>query len=402
MKTKKVTIKDVAIKANVSKATVSYVLNGVDKVSEETKHRVLETIDELGYIPNNTARDLAKRNSENESSHPFYQEFMRSFIKNKVGEIPEETKKTLLETISAKGYLPNSLLNKLVVSTPSKIAVFIEMERDFKHVLLDQNPFYHEFISSLEHAAQERELSIHVYNKLDNHQCEEIHFNQTYIGVIVVGFLPPHLKILLRQLAIPVVIVDEYQFDPSFVTITSEDEKGTYDSIEYLILRGHKEIAFVGCRNERGSFMEHRLRGYKNALEAYGYKCKRQNIYILDVPHSYEEGIRITNTIVADKKKYDAVFCTSDIMAIGLMKGFMKHGYRVPEDISIMGFDNIQFSKYSNPELTTVDQSIFMKAETVVTIIKRKAKGESVKKSYMLPVSIVERESVCNRSDLKE
>jgi len=80
----------------------------------------------------------------------------------------------------------------------------------------------------------------------------------------------------------------------------------------------------------------------------------------------------------------------------------MKHGYRVPEDISIMGFDNIQFSKYSNPELTTVDQSIFMKAETVVTIIKRKAKGESVKKSYMLPVSIVERESVCNRSDLKE
>ncbi|MGM9929303.1 MAG: LacI family DNA-binding transcriptional regulator [Bacillus sp. (in: firmicutes)] len=405
MKEKKITIKDVATRANVSKATVSYVLNDVDKVSEATKKRVMKAIEELGYIPNSTARDLAKRTKQlmdEDSEHPFYQEFMRSYIQNKVGEIPNDTRGKLRRIISEQGYLPSDVLDRLIVPQKHTIAVFMQMERDLKHQLSDQNPFYQEFISGIEHTVQENGLSMHVYNSLDQAAWQDIQMDQVFVGIIVLGSVPPYLSKILKALNIPVVIVDEYGEEPNFITLTSEDKKGTFDSIEYLILKGHKKIAFVGCKLEKGNFINQRLDGYKEALAAYGYEYHDKYVYLSDVNYSYEEGIRIANKIADDSIVYDAVFCTADIMAIGLMKGFIKRGYKVPEDISIMGFDDIQFSKYSNPELTTVNQNIFLKAETAVIIILRKAEGEAVKHTYTFPLSIVERESVSNRNEKKE
>ncbi|WP_042349396.1 LacI family DNA-binding transcriptional regulator [Bacillus massiliigorillae] len=407
MKDRKVTIKDVAQKANVSKATVSYVLNGVDKVSEATKQRVLDVIKELGYTPNSTARDLAKQMNHQEQEEvynsflegqPFYKEFMDSFIQAKVGKVPKETKNKLLSAVVERGYLPSGFLEQLMKKNKTTIAVYMAMERDFKHTLLEMNPFYQQFISSVEHTAKENHLSVQIINSNEVHSYDISSFESTYLGIIVLGKLPTDLSSVLKQVHIPIVIVDEYEFHPNFVTLTSEDQKGAFESIEYLILKGHKEIAFVGCKNDRGNFIEHRIAGYKEALQSYGLTYKTDDVYLSEVDYSYEEGIRIAQKIATGHRKYDAVFCTSDIMAIGLMKGFMKTGYKVPDDISIMGFDNIQFSKYSNPELTTVDQNIFLKAETAVTIIIRKAKGEPVKNQYMLPVSIVERESVSKRN----
>ncbi|MGM9925719.1 MAG: LacI family DNA-binding transcriptional regulator [Bacillus sp. (in: firmicutes)] len=404
MKERKVTIKDVAQRANVSKATVSYVLNGVEKVSDATKRRVLEVIEELGYKPNGTARDLAKRmNNERQEDQglffegqPFYKDFMDSFVQMKVGKVPKETKDKLVGAIMDKGYLPSGFLEQLAAK--KTIAVFLEMERDFKHILLEMNPVYQQLINSVEHTAKDHQLFVQILNSNDVHSYDVSMMEQSYLGVIVVGKIPTHLSVVLKQVEIPVVIIDEYEFDPNFVTVTSEDRKGAFDSVEYLILKGHKSIAFVGCKNDRGNFIEYRIAGYKDALESYGFTYKEQDVHLSEVNYSYEEGMRIAQKIAAGPYRYDAVFCTSDIMAIGLMKGLMKAGMKVPEDISIIGFDNIQFSKYSNPELTTVDQNIFLKGEMAVMIIMRKAKGEPVKNQYLLPVSIVERESVSKRN----
>lgn len=408
LKAKKVTIKDVALKANVSKATVSYVLNDVDKVSNDTKQRVLDAIEELGYIPNSTARDLAKQTTTSNAGHnpfmkesPFYQEFMDAFIQNKVGKISKETKSKLLQTIGEWGYLPANFLDQLMTRSKTTIALFLEMEHGYKDTVLDKNPFYQEFISGVEHTVQENRLNVRIFNSRIQHSYEEL-MEQSFLGVIVVGKPPVHLSVILKQMNIPIIIVDEYEFHPKFVTITSEDKKGAFDSIEYLILKGHKSIAYVGNGNDQSNIFERRIEGYKEALESYGIPFNKEHIYLSEIDYSYDEGIRIAQKIADNAQNYDAIFCTCDIMAIGLMKGLMRKGYKVPEDISIMGFDNIQFSKYCNPELTTVDQNIFLKAETAVTIIKRKAKGEHVKSEYMLPVSIVERESVYNRSNQRK
>lgn len=410
MKMRKVTIKDVALKANVSKATVSYVLNDIDKVSEETKKRVLDAIEELGYVPSTTARELAKQNLSSTEKNPansfieespFYQEFMDAFIQTKIGKLSNETKNKLSKTIGDKGYLPSVVLDRLMKNEKKTIALFMDMERDFRHKLLENNPFYQEFYSGIEHTAKGNGLNIKIFNSRDPQSYEYISQQQSLKGIIVVGTVPVRLSLALVKLEIPIVIVDEYEYHPNFVTLTSEDEKGAFDSIEYLILKGHKKIAFVGCEKDRGNFVDKRIEGYKQALLSYNLPFRTKDIYLSEVNYNYEEGIRISQKIISGNKSYDAVFCTSDIMAIGLMKGFIKKGYRVPEDISIMGFDNIQFSKYSNPELTTVDQNIFMKAETAVTIILRKSQGDAVKGEYKLPVSIVERESVCKRAEDK-
>ena len=397
MKSKRATINDVAKRAGVSKAAVSYVVNGVDKVSEETRAKVLQAIDELGYVPNNSARNLAtgkdKQNSKNNAvldQFPFFKEFIESFLLNKIQSSDTDLKKWSRK----QNYFPNELIEEMILkSKKTTIAVFMEIERDFKHVLLDCNPFYQEFLTGVEHTAQEHELKIQVLNSFDVQSYKVIE-NQNYLGVIVLGYHPQELSIVLKKLHIPIVIVDEYEYHPNFINITSEDEKAAFESVEYLILKGHTSIAFVGCMNERGNFGEKRLNGYKDALKAYGLPVKKELIFISCNHYSYEEGFSKAEEIIKNKIKVNAVFCTSDIMAIGMMKAFLKHGYKIPEDISIIGFDNIQFSKYSNPELTTVDQNIFLKAETAVNVIVRKLQGKPVKNRYSLPASIVERESV--------
>lgn len=399
MKTHKVTIADVAKKANVSKATVSYVLNDVDKVSAETKERVLQTIKELGYVPNSTARNLALQASGlKEEQHPFYHDFMQSFIKTKIGSLPEKTKKKLQKIIREKGYLPSDRLDQLMNTSPSTLAIFIKMEKDYRHTLIESNPFYQEFISGVKHTAQENNLSIKIFNTLEEQSYNEV-ANHHFLGFIVVGQIPENLERILLTVDEPVVVIDEYGAHPDFVSLTSEDQKGTFNSVEYLILKGHKRIAFAGCENDYGNFIDKRIEGYKEALEAYGIEYKSEDVFISKNKYSYDEGMNLANVIAESGRNYDAVFCPADIMAIGLMKGFLKKGFRIPEDLSIMGFDNIYFSRYCNPELTTVDQNIFLKAETAVTIVMRKAKGEKVRNNYMLPVSLVERESVINREE---
>ena len=402
---RKVTIKDVAKKANVSKATVSYVLNGIDKVSEETKQRVMAVVNELGYIPNTAAKRLATNEEKGKSelsvkdleNFPFYKQFLASFMKEKaVGNLSNQELKQLQQIIEQNGTIPVPFLQKMTNTTPTKIALFMEYERESIFSIIGTNPFFHEFITGVEYTAKDFGLSINIHNS--NEALDEEEFMQHgYLGAIVVGRMSEKQVAFLEKQQFPVVVVDEYIRNPKFVTVTSDDLNGAYDSVENMIFKGHKRIAFAGCEADKGGFIKMRVDGYKKALKDYGLPHKEEDIYLSEIAYSYEEGNRLAAKIIESGIPYDAVFCTSDIMAIGMMKGFMNRGYKIPEDISVMGYDNIQFSKYSNPELTTVDQNIFLKAETAVHIIRRKAAGDPVKDTYVLPVTIVERESVSSR-----
>ena len=403
----KVTIKDVAKKANVSKATVSYVLNGINKVSEETKQRVMAAVNELGYVPNSAAKSLATNEVKGTSEpsvkdleiFPFYEQFLASFIKGKTGgNISNRELKQLQQIFEKNGSIPVPFLDEKTIFKPTKIALFMEYERESIFAIIGINPFFHEFITGVEYTAKDFGFSVTILNSNDSLDEQEF-IEQGYLGAVVVGRMSEKQISFLEKQQIPVVVVDRYIKHPKFVTVTSDDLNGAYDSVEYLIFKGHKRIAFAGCEAEKGGFIKKRVDGYKKALADYGLSHSDEDIYLSEIAYSYEEGNRLAAKIIERGIRYDAVFCTSDIMAIGLMKGFMNRGYKIPEDISVMGYDNIQFSKYSNPELTTVDQNIFLKAETAVHIIRRKAAGDHVKDTYILPVTIVERESVSSRKE---
>lgn len=335
MEKSKITIRDVAKAANVSVASVSYVLNGVDRVSKETKDKVLSAVESLGYKPNITARKLAKREK-------------------------------------------------------SLIGIIMPISESYKKTILTDNPFYQEFISGVEYCARKNGFNIVIMSvDGDNDGLNNVDQN-SLLGIIVVGYIENDLCKTINELDIPIILIDQKKEDFNFITLTSDDEVGGYKATEYLINQGHKKIGFLSGEIDGCYVHKRRFDGYVKALKANNIAF--DDTLIFNSAVSYEGGIESSAQVYEKIHDITAVFCISDIMVLGLMKGLMKRGVSIPDEVSIIGFDDIKPSRYFNPELTTVRQDIFLKGEKAVELLINKE--EIDKELYVLPVELIERESV--------
>ncbi|MBS5885313.1 MAG: LacI family DNA-binding transcriptional regulator [Clostridium sp.] len=337
MKNKKATIKDVAKEANVSIATVSYVVNNVDKVIPETKDRVLEAIKKLGYIPNTTARNLVKKESR---------------------------------------------VIGLLMPTKSGLD---------KTILMD-NPFYQEFFSGVEFKARDYGYSTEIIAYEDEQEFINNINGNIFAGIIVLGLIKDNIYDSLVALNTPVVIIDQDRKVDKFYHINTDDELGAYIAVKHLIEKGHKSIGLL-TQNINDSIVHlKRYMGYKRALEESSIKINEELIFIGEV--TYEGGENAAEIVASKLNKITAVFSISDIMAMGLIKGLFKRKIYVPRDLSIVGFDDIKYSKYFIPELTTIRQDIFYKGEKSVYIIFNVNRGKKVEKDTIIQVKLIERESI--------
>ncbi|WP_163195570.1 LacI family DNA-binding transcriptional regulator [Clostridium thermarum] len=337
----KVTIKDVAKEAGVSIATVSYVINNIDKVTDETKEKVNAAIEKLKYEPNIIARSLVKKESR-------------------------------------------------------VIAVLLPVHEDDKKSALTENPFYQEFINGAEYRSRESNYIIQIVGAGNEERTAQLLKSGSIAGIIALGFLPHTSIRILSNLSVPVVMVDQPKSSYKFIYVSSENEKGSFLATEYLIKQGHRKIGLL-TGSTWGHIYTLRFNGYKSALEKYGIEFNEN--YIFECPIvDYDNG-----TLAADKVKdkvgeITAIFSTADVLALGLIKGLYHQNITVPKDLSVIGFDNISNSKYFIPELTTASQNIFHKGEKAADIVINGVNGlESFKKGqneYILPIEIVERESV--------
>lgn len=334
---RKVTIKDVAREAGVSIATVSYVINGIEKVTDETKNRVLRTIDELGYNPNLIARSLVKGESR-------------------------------------------SLGILVPVSEKNQKSIFTE------------NPFYQEFFSGVEYKARECGYSTIIIGTGNEKNCLNFLKSSALAGVMVLGLMSEKLNSMLLKLRMPVLVIDNEKKDNRFKYLNSEDEKGAFDAVNYLISKGHKNIAFITGALKDSIVHKNRYNGYKKALEMNNIAINEK--YIITTDLDYDSGIEVSLKIKELINEVTAVFCISDILALGLIKGLHKNNIYVPRDISVMGFDDIKYCKYFIPELTTMNQNIFYKGEKAVEILVENMKEKLDEKQISIPVNLVERESV--------
>lgn len=333
--TNKVTIKEVAKAANVSVATVSYVINGVQKmVSEKTKQKVNKVIEELGYVPNITARSLVKKESR-------------------------------------------------------LIGIIFPAQENLKYMVLRENPFYLEFISGVEYRALEQGYNTLLVGVSDEKHCRDILNSRNYAGFITFDFVDKDVYKLLEQSEVPVVVIEDKnsgKSDTSISYLNSDDFKGGYLAAEYLIKKGHKKIG-VYTITTGAHVAQERIRGFKKACEDYNISFNDSFIIQVD-----------TLEVIIDKileGKYTAIFCIGDILAMYLMKALMKRGIRIPEDISIIGYDNIASCQFLMPELTTISQQIHNKGAKAVDIILHNISHTNDKiKEYIMPVELVERESV--------
>lgn len=336
-------LKDIAEKAGVSMMTVSNVINGKhNRVSPKTAERITKIIEECNYVPNLTARSLTVK-----SSH----------IIGIIVPIGEKR--------DGVNYFDNPYVSTMV---------------GIIETILNDNGYY---------------AMIRSAYGLDD--VITLLKNWNVDGVIFLHPLfTPNFSLILNDILkkhpLPIVIFDRFVDNPNIISITTDDQKGSYLSTKYLINHGHTRIAFV-ADYEDNPILTARLDGYKQALRERDILVKDE--YIFSYPVDYENCISAGHAIADSNLGITGVVTTADICAIGIMEGARLGGLRVPTDLSVIGFDNLKLCSYTTPKLTTVSQHTTRKATLAATLLLEKIQTGSVANNHIeMDVEIVERQSV--------
>ena len=330
-------IKDIARLAGVGVSTVSRVINDHPDVKDETREKILKIIKESNYIPNNSARILKKNNTNNIGVlvkgvfNPFFAE-MINIIGNRINEA---------------GYT----------------------------MILQQNDYATEDdVDNLMAFVKEKRLQ----------------------GIICLGgnFLNINDE-SFQFLDIPVVLTSvntlSKESKSKFSSIGIDNVLAAKASIQYLIDKGHRNIGILlGEKNDVG-ISGLRLEGYKEALEENNIPYSEENVFIGD--YDYSGAYRVTKEIINNRKDITAIFSISDIMAVGAAKSVIDQGLQVGEDISIMGFDGMDISKYYNPGITTVKQPKKNMANNSIDLLLALLAKKEEHKHIIFETKIIERES---------
>lgn len=331
------TIKDIAKAANVSPTTVSNVIHkNYSRVSKETIDKVQEIIEANKYVPNMSARSLVNNNSRI------------------IG-----------------------VINHLV---PTR-------EGSFLH-----DPFHVESISGIEEALSKFGYFLMVRSISNENELISLLHNWNLDALIFVGLFQDSFYNILMALGVPVVLIDSYINDNRVLSVGLEDRRGGYIATKHLIDKGHRDILFASPKIKAGGVLEERLKGYKMALKEAGIRFDRKNVY--------EHGMNIHDSIelgheLSARKDFTGIFATADIMAVGIMVGLSDEKVRVPDDVSIVGFDDIDISRLTRPQLTTIHQDAAEKGKIAAEMIINHLKGRPIEnKNVVMPVSLIERGSV--------
>lgn len=331
------TLKDVAQRAGVTTATVSYTLSGKRPISEQTKRRVMEAIAELDYVPNLDARSLSMRDSM------------------LIGVVVPQTE-------------------------PGDRLMF-------------QNAFYSEILGSIEYYARLEGYHTLISATDANESYLTLAKKRNLDGIIVIGMYPDEFYQQMKKTQIPIVLIDSYCNDHYYHNIRIDDAYGSYLATRHILENGHEHIAFfVGQMKENG-VMKKRLLGYQQALQESGIPFRAE--YVFEGQIDYSSGIKLANKLIASGLPATGVVAAADILAIGAIKGFFEAGKRIPEDYSVVGFDDVEVSQYLTPGLTTVRQQISLKGQKAVELLLKHIADPSLpKQEEILPLQLVVRGSV--------
>lgn len=331
------TLKDVARQAGVTTATVSYVLSGKRPISEETKQRVMAAIEELDYVPNLNARGLSMRDSK------------------LIGVVVPQTE-------------------------PGERLMF-------------QNSFYSEVLGSIEYYARQQGYHILISATDANESYLTLAKKRNLDGIIVIGMYPDDFYQQMKKTQIPIVLIDSYCNDHYYHNIRIDDAYGSYLATRYMLENGHEHIAFFAGQMKENGVMKKRLLGYRQALDEFSVPYRKE--YIFEGQIDYNSGIDLANRLMASPFPATGVVAAADILAIGAAKGFFEAGKRVPDDYSIIGFDDVEISRFMTPGLTTIRQQISLKGQKAVELLLKHIEDPTLpKQEEILPLRLVVRGSV--------
>ncbi|WP_432405132.1 LacI family DNA-binding transcriptional regulator [Wukongibacter sp. M2B1] len=333
---KNLNIKDIAKIAGVGVSTVSRVINNHPDVKDKTRDKVLKIIEEYNYIPNNSARNLKRTDSKN------------------IG-------------VLVKGIF---------------------------------NPFFAKLIQFIEEKIDEEGYSMILHYNDDNandiEAAVELIKEKKLKGLICLGGDFTSLdESQLVDLDTPIVLSSTDIIEDAnrtfFSSVIIENEKAAFDAVEYLCRLGHKKIGIIATGQEDRCVGRLRFEGYKRALLKYGIEYDEGYFEIGE--YTFESGFKAMNKLLDKDIDLTAVFITSDIMAIGASKAILSRGLRIPDDISIVGFDGIEYAEYFHPSISTIKQPDEGLGKKSADILFDLIKGKKNHEHIILKTELLERES---------
>lgn len=328
-------IKNVASIAGVSVATVSRTLKKPELVKKETRQLVMNAVNQLGYTPNVFGSSLRTRRSE--------------------------TVVVLVPDIS--------------------------------------NPFFAEIILGIEQVAHENGYSILLGDTQNNSKREDAYANYLNTkqsdGLIFLGHrMPGSVSHYVRKSNLPAKpIVNACEYSPNLGVpgVYIDNQAAAFEAVSYLLKLRHRRIGFITGPME-GPLSKNRLKGTRKALATKKIELTDDMVYHGDF--SIDAGIKAAKVFLDRKKRPTALFCFNDEMAMGVMEYCRSHDIGIPDELSLVGFDDIRFAQYTNPPLTTVYQPTKEIGRTAMQLLLELLSEKKItKKNRVLPTKLIIRDS---------
>ena len=312
-----ITLKEIAREAGVSMTTVSNVINGnTGRVSDATIERIQEIIRRSGYVPNQAARSLAQRESH---------------------------------------------IVAIIAQCP-------EGENMFR------NPYMAEFIGDVTIELQRRGYYPLLRFTDDYRDVERNLLGWNVAGAVLCGAFDRNLQHIKGLSSVPAVLTDSYFPIPSMNYVCVDDLAGGRIAAQYLLKMGHRHLAFIGNCIEESSVDQLRLQGFTEELTANGVSLEPRNVLTVPAPERQDA---MLHALLDRPDAPTALFCTADRVAAQLMLVLAAQGRRVPQDVSVMGFDDLPLARMTQPPLTTLGQDVAGKARATVEMLVRHIRDKS-------------------------
>ena len=330
------TIKDIARESGYAVSTVSRALNDHPDVSEEAKEKIKEIVARLGFVPNNNARQLKVQQSRN----------VLILVKGAFNLFFAGILERMQTAIAAAGYS----------------AEVHYLDEDADEVLVG----------------------------------EQLQRERKPLGFLFLGGNVEVFKKRFSCIAVPSVLATTVSQELTFPQLTCvgvDDVAAGEAASRYLLEKGHKRIAVIGGKRELSYISALRYDGFCSAFQAATGAPHAAALY-RKCSYSMDSGYRAMQHLLQSGEAFTAVFCMSDLIAIGAMRAIHEAGLSVPGDISVLGFDGIELGRFCTPQLATIRQPQQEIAESSVRLLIEKMEREAGHQTVILPVALVEGESV--------
>lgn len=332
------TIKEIAALAGVSASTVSRVINYPDSktASKEVENRIWQVIRENDYIPNSSARDLKLRNFDAQNAK------------------------------TPKG------IGCVLARTHTSDPFFTKIARGMEKEAL-RNGYILKYIYS--------------YHDIQNPDIQQLIQQTPVEGIAILGRPDSKTRSYLKANYTRIIYTGLNNIEAEFDQITCNAHLASKTAVGYLAELGHVHIAYLGERKN-----EIRYRGYKDAMSQLALPLDRT--LIMDTPLSTEGGYQAAKKLLSSNTDVTALFCANDLTAIGAIKAATELGRRIPEELSVIGIDDIETCQYTTPMLTTIhipmDELGIMTAKILIDRIET---GKRIPMKIELPFQLIKRES---------